>query len=71
MGPWRRRRDPATRWRLPGHKREKSEGETDGEEPEEEDGQGHGNLRCSGVALAGAVEEARTARSSGTWTPSA
>ena len=39
--------------------------ETDEKEREEEDGQRHGDLQCSGVALAGAVEEARTTRSTG------
>ena len=41
--------------------------ETDGKEREEEDGQRHGDLRCSNVALASAAEEARTVRSPGPW----
>ena len=54
------------RWQLPGQEREKLEGATDRKEREEEkDGQRHGDLRCSNVALAGAAEEARTVRSPG------
>ena len=37
------------------------------EREEEKDGQRHGDLRCSNVALAGAAEETRTVRSPGPW----
>ena len=50
--------------------RERDEIQREGEQ--EKDGRRrHGDLWCSGVALAGAAEEARTARSSGPWTASA
>ena len=39
-----------------------------GGEQEKDGRRRHGDLWCSGVALAGAAEEARTARSSGPWT---